>query len=160
MKLKQTNNLKFDTHLKIIKKANFPELVNDINIDYKKLAHSIADNHKTYRKRFLVYKGNSYFLLKTNDISCIQIDLGRVIAINNQGKQFVLNDTPLDRLEEQLNPNTFFRINSQNIIHINAIEQVEPYFNGRLIVKLSDHLDLKLVMSRAKTSFFIKWMDS
>jgi DNA-binding LytR/AlgR family response regulator len=44
----------------------------------------------------------------------------------------------MEELEEQLNPKDFFRANRQFIIHVDAIEQIHNYFNGKLKIDLKN----------------------
>lgn len=42
----------------------------------------------------------------------------------------------LNKLEEKLDPNVFFRANRKHIVNLRWVEKIEPWFNGGLMVKL------------------------
>jgi DNA-binding LytR/AlgR family response regulator len=66
----------------------------------------------------------------------------------------------MEELEEQLNPKDFFRANRQFIIHVDAIEQIHNYFNGKLKIDLKKSPeDMELIVSREKASLLKAWLD-
>ena len=56
----------------------------------------------------------------------------RVFFENN--KPLILRS--LNNLEQRLSPASFFRASRKNIVNLKWIENIEPWFNGGLMVKL------------------------
>ncbi len=56
------------------------------------------------------------------------------MSFNNQNHVI---DFSLETLEEQLNPEEFFRINRQVIVNIQVINKIENYFGGKLKVRFN-----------------------
>ncbi|MCP4147305.1 MAG: LytTR family transcriptional regulator, partial [bacterium] len=68
-------------------------------------------------------------------------------------------DLTLDRLEEQLDPERFFRVNRQFIVNINAVAKVHTFFNGKLILETEPKYVEKLTISREKARQVKMWLD-
>ncbi|MCD8539042.1 MAG: LytTR family transcriptional regulator DNA-binding domain-containing protein, partial [Leadbetterella sp.] len=62
-------------------------------------------------------------------------------------------------LEEQLDPNFFFRVNRQYIIHINSIESIQKYFNEKARIVLKRDKNAEVIVSRIKMPQFKLWLD-
>jgi DNA-binding LytR/AlgR family response regulator len=86
---------------------------------------------KDFRTRFLLPYRDGYKSLQINDISYFYSKLKITRAKLHNGTEEIIPLT-MEELEEQLNPKDFFRANRQFIIHVDAIEQIHNYFNGKL----------------------------
>lgn len=124
--------------------------------DYKKLNNIISNNHK---RRFLVKLGDQYRNVDVQDIGFFQYEGTSTYLVTFNGKKLPV-DYSLDQLEELLNPMDFFRVNRQFLVHINAISQINSYFNSRLILTLSSSTTPEVIVSRNRVPDFKKWMDS
>jgi DNA-binding LytR/AlgR family response regulator len=125
-------------------------------VDYSEIVDAIRSEKKKYRKRFLINRGNSYFKINTNDIACFVSENKVTTAITFTNEKYVVDFT-LDRLEEELDPDTFFRADRSSIIHIDIISRFEDYFGGKLMLKLKSPLNQKITVSRLKASAFKVW---
>ena len=65
----------------------------------------------------------------------------------------------LPMLENELDPEMFFRANRQTIINMEAIDRFESYFNGQLAIKLKNNVGDKILVSRIKASQFKEWLN-
>jgi len=109
------------------------------------------------RERFLLKKGEKYFVVKTSNIRYIYIDHS-VILETIEGDRFILGST-LDELVNQLDPLKFFRCNRQVIVNVDAITIVIPYFKNSLLLKLDTKTDFEIVIPKDKVRAFKLWMD-
>lgn len=139
---------KFKTVYGDYSKFNLKEIINLIGTD--KLGES-------YKSRFLVKLGDKLNKVITSDIAYFYRD-ELVFLVTNSRDKFIV-DYSLEELSELLNPNEFFRINRQFLVHINSIIQVHTYFKGRLKIHLSPPTDYELIISQEKASRFKEWMD-
>ena len=78
-------------------------------------------------------------------------------SVGNYAKVFFGNNKPLilkslNALEERLDPKSFFRANRKHIVNLQAIEKVESYFNGGLLLELKG--GEKLEVRRRQTAKF------
>ena len=82
-------------------------------------------------------------------------------SVGNYAKVFFGNNKPLilkslNALEERLDQKTFFRANRKHIVNLHAIEKVESYFNGGLLLELKG--GEKIEVSRRQTVKFKEMM--
>jgi two-component system, LytTR family, response regulator LytT len=68
-------------------------------------------------------------------------------------------DTQIKKLEQELNPDVFRRVNRQMVINVNSIHRIEPYFNGKLSVKVIPDFSDKIVVSKVNARSFMEWVD-
>ncbi|WP_347839711.1 LytTR family DNA-binding domain-containing protein [uncultured Draconibacterium sp.] len=125
--------------------------------DYKELLEAITAGEKKYRNRFLISGVTSYFKLDVKDIAWFYTENRVTTAVTYQGKEHVV-DLTIEKLEEQLNPEEFFRTNRSTIIHINAIRKFENHFGGKLILRLIHPFDEPIIISRLKATEFKEWV--
>jgi DNA-binding LytR/AlgR family response regulator len=113
-----------------------------------------------YKKRFLGKVGQRLFFIDTSNIAFFQADNKIVHLVDKEGNRY-LADYTMERLEEQLDPQNFFRLNRKFIVHIEAIQQVKPYFNSRLklAVKGAGQAD-DIVISRERVAQFKEWAEA
>ena len=64
-----------------------------------------------------------------------------------------------DKLCEQLDPDRFFRTNRQTIVSVQAIQKIESYFLGKVVVKVIPPFKDKIIVSREKISAFKLWLN-
>lgn len=113
---------------------------------------------KEYRSRFLLPFRDGFKTVNVSDIEYIYSELKITRAKLLNGGEEVLALT-LEDLEQQLDPRSFFRVNRQFIVHIDAIAQVHNYFNGKLKIQLKKSSNVEIVVSREKAVALKGWMD-
>lgn len=144
---------KFEALLKL------PQQTSANTPDYKDLLETITQGQKKYRKRFLVSGATSYFKLDVDDIAWFYTENRVTTALTFQGKEHNIELT-IEKLEEQLDPEVFFRTNRSTIVHINAIRKFENHFGGKLILRLIPPFDEPIIISRLKATEFKEWVGS
>ena len=143
-------------HLIMLFKTNAADEVP--KIDYEQLSHLIHSSQNGYRKRFLISRRESFFKLDAKDVACFLFDARITYAITFENQRYVINQA-VDRLENELDPEMFFRANRQTIINMEAIDRFESYFNGQLAIKLKNNVGDKILVSRIKASQFKEWLN-
>ena len=129
--------------------------------NYTEIVSYIKDNlSQKYKTRFLGKIGQRTYFIPVDDVAYFEADGKIVHLVARDGKRYVKNAT-IEKLEQMLDPALFFRANRKIIIHINAIEQVKPYENNRLviIVKKIDSAE-PLLISREKLLQFKEWANA
>lgn len=126
-------------------------------VDYSEILQAIRSGKKEYRKRFLIASGNKYYKIDTCDIACFISENKVTSAITFTGERHVV-DFSLDKLEEELDPDLYFRADRKTIIHIDLVSRFEDYFGSKLIVKLKNPVNNKITVSRLKASAFKVWV--
>ncbi|MCX2741799.1 LytR/AlgR family response regulator transcription factor [Pontibacter anaerobius] len=122
----------------------------------QQLVHQPA-RHAT-RARFLVKIGQSIKAIPVEEAAYFMAEEGVVFLVTFGGKRHIINYT-LDQLEEQLDLSDFFRANRHLIVHINAVQEVKPYFKGRLALELHPALEGDQTVSSSRAADFKQWLD-
>lgn len=133
--------------------------------DYRPLDHTTINQLKSalteeqvvYKKRFVIKKPDGLQLLQVVDISFIEASGDFCLAVDFKGKRHPISEK-MGVIEEQLNPQKFFRINRSQIVHIQHIINIENHFKNRLLITLEGGKE-KLMTSSAKTSNFRQWIE-
>lgn len=139
--------------------AKFSKLNYNVKNDaIQQLESSYRNLQTQYKTRFLVKSGSNIESIKTDAIHHFTTIDGISFLVNHQGKKYPVDFT-LDHLEGILPPNDFFRINRKTIIHINAIQKLNTFYNSRLVVT-GDYLSAEGgIVSRDRVPDFKAWLD-
>lgn len=125
-------------------------------IDYQLLARQLQLQSPPYRTRFLVKQGSTLQAIPISQIAYFWAQGNLVILRTQAGKSFSVNHA-LDALEDQLDPQYFFRLTRSVIVHIEAIHQIQTYFKGRLKVQVQPPFEEELIVSNRKLAAFKRW---
>lgn len=124
--------------------------------DIKKLLVNPIDQE--YKKRFSVKIGQHLKLINIEDIECFYSENKGTYLYTNEGRNYLL-DTTLELLEQELEPQTFFRINRKFFVNINAIKDMVSYTNSRLQIKLSSYNEDEVIVARERVKDFKAWLE-
>ncbi len=127
--------------------------------EYQKQIESLINKYdKHYKSSILIHFQEKIIPVKTVDISFIHSENGivTIYLLNNQ--RHITNYT-LEALDGMLDPSIFFKANRQFIINRKAITSIEHYFTRRLVVKLTTPSPEQIIVSKAKSSEFLKWVE-
>ncbi|MGG9964540.1 LytR/AlgR family response regulator transcription factor [Ferruginibacter sp. SUN106] len=129
--------------------------------DYQLLMEQVKDNFSVnYKTRFLAKVGQRLFFIPATDVAYFAADNKIVFLIDKEGNRFVINST-MEKLETELNPKHFFRLNRKIIINADSIEQVKPYHSNRLKLQLKGISTLEeIIISRERVAEFKHWADN
>lgn len=122
------------------------------------ILESLQDNKKKFRTRFLINGANKFVTLQVADVAYFYSENKVTFAVTNSGREYVV-DFSLNKLTEQLDPDKFFRINRQVLICIDAIKQIEPYFNNKISITATPTFKDKLIVSEEKITQFKHWLN-
>jgi DNA-binding LytR/AlgR family response regulator len=115
--------------------------------------------YTTPRARFLVKAGQALKAVPVDQVAYFLAEEGVVFLVTHPGKRYLLPDT-LDQLEGQLDARSFFRINRQFILSISAVQEIRPYFKGRLVLQVAPPAaEENLVVSAGRAPAFRHWLD-
>lgn len=125
-------------------------------VDWRQVAEAIHDITKTYKERIVVKSKTEIKIIHTKDTVAILSNAGKCIAIDTKGNESEFR-YKLSDLAQELDPKQFFQINRGEIINIDFIEKIEPYFGDRLSIRMK-HVKQNMVTSAGATSGFRKWL--
>jgi DNA-binding LytR/AlgR family response regulator len=132
---------------------NLTESISQQQVRLKKMMHDV-----NYKKRLLVYRLDELIPICVDEILYFYKDERRVLVRTNDGNEYTINASMTD-LEEQLDPNMFFRINRQYITQVKGIERITQYFNSKLRVILRYNNDNELILSRERSALLKNWLN-
>ena len=113
---------------------------------------------KSFKKRFTVHIRQGIYFLDIENISFFEANDSVVYAFDTTGKKYLLNESTLKEIEEELNPSHFFRINRSELINKQHIEKIERYDKNTLAVKIKGN-EKYLKTSQSSTSAFRAWIE-
>ena len=95
----------------------------------------------------------------TSDIAYFFIadELTFIFTFNEQ--KFIINHS-LEELEKLVDTRQFYRANRQFLLNFAAIKEVEPYFNRKLVVKLSVKCNEQILVGKLKVTEFRAWLSN
>lgn len=123
------------------------------------LLQMLRQRSKSYRKTFLMAQKDQLVPVRADQIAYFRLDTGLLKAVTFDKHTYHL-DSKLEELEEELDPNLFYRANRQYIVHRDAIESIKLYFNGKLLLSLNPPATERIVVSKAKAPHFKAWVGS
>ena len=138
-------------HRQIISKQQTDSTINN-------LVEMMKKQEVVHRTRFLIPVNDGYKTVAVQDLDYIYSEFKVSHLVSKDGQVQAVFQT-MDELEEQLDPDTFFRANRQHLISISSIDTIHNYFNGKLKVVLSRRPDVEIFISREKASTFKQWLD-
>jgi DNA-binding LytR/AlgR family response regulator len=126
-------------------------------------AHSMANLFHSFEtkkpSRMVVQSGSENILLKFEDIVLFYTENKVVYVRDNKGRKY-LCDKKLSELEQELDPEVFFRANRQYIVNIEYIKSYKPYEKVKLQVGLSAIEQKSLIIiSQEVAPLFRKWVN-
>ncbi|KAA2241922.1 response regulator transcription factor [Chitinophaga agrisoli] len=127
-------------------------------VQFSDIINIIKTSQQTYKSRFMVKTGTKIKAIKSEEIAYFHSRNKLTLLVSKERQSFPLDYT-LDELMTMLDPVSFFHVNRNLIIHIDAVKEVHPYFKGRLKLVLSPEHDEEIVISSQKTPLFKAWLD-
>jgi len=90
----------------------------------------------TKARRLLIRTGKKARLLSIDEIDWAEA-ANNYVEVHSAGKTHLLRGT-LSSLEDRLDPNRYLRINRSQIVRLDFIDELEPWFHGEYKVLLQD----------------------
>jgi DNA-binding LytR/AlgR family response regulator len=119
-----------------------------------------AEKTATKKNRCLVKKGNHFEFVEVKDIAYVQSEDGLTFLHTFGGQRHIYTKT-IERLMDLLDEDQFFQINRSQIINIDAIQKIHPYFNQRMKIEpLKAVQGIELLVSRSRVPDFKVWIDT
>ena len=100
------------------------------------LAAAAATGRPRFLRRVLVHQANKAFLLEVDRIDRVEADRNYV-RLHSGDKTFTLRGS-ITALADRLDPEKFLRINRSEIVRLDAVKELHPWFHGDYRVVLGD----------------------
>jgi two-component system, LytTR family, response regulator len=113
-------------------------------------------SHKKYKERFLTLHRNTLVPVMQNEIAFFHKE--ELIYLHTMANEkYISEHQTLDEIEGLLNPEIFFRVNRQFIIHIQSVGRIKTTHKG-LTVQLKPPFNNEIDISREKAVAFKNWV--
>lgn len=126
--------------------------------DVDSMLEILRTNRNRYRTRFLLHYRETYRTVAVDTIDYIFLEHKLVYFKLKDGNTIVVPFT-LEEMEDQLDPQFFFRVNRQYILHVESIESIQKYFNEKAKIILKNDKSAEVIVSRVKMPAFKLWLD-
>ena len=136
--------------------AKYKKLIDTIENKIISQLNLLNKSEISYQERFLTQYREKSIVVETKNIALFSIEYETVFIYTNDGKKYPLYKK-MDYFESVCNPQQFYRINRQMLVHKNAITAFEPYLNRKILLHLIISPTEKAIVSRLKGSDFKKW---
>ncbi|BDD00444.1 LytTR family DNA-binding domain-containing protein [Persicobacter psychrovividus] len=111
-----------------------------------------------YRQRLLIPVADGMEVLPIAEAALFRVQ-ERVVYVQTFSGLEYRTDFTLDKLEGELDPGDFFRVNRQHIVHVGAIQKLEPYFAGKWVLIPVGNKIQPLTIPKEKVSKLRAWLD-
>ncbi|MBS1943012.1 MAG: response regulator transcription factor [Bacteroidetes bacterium] len=108
-------------------------------------------------KRFLIRFGDRFRVVEPKEIAYLYSRQKGTYIRTREGKDLPLDES-LDRLEPQLAPEDFFRLNRQLIVGFHSIKELLAYSKSRVKVVLDPPYSEDALVSSERSAHFKKWL--
>ncbi|MEO8147065.1 MAG: LytTR family DNA-binding domain-containing protein [Bacteroidia bacterium] len=125
--------------------------------NYSKLLELLNPGHKTYQQRIIIRYGENIKAVPVDHVAYFYTE-EKYNFLTTLDKISYPIDMNLDEVESIINPKTFFRINRQFIININAIEKMTAYSKSRVKLALNPPSPIETIVSTERSPNFKFWL--
>lgn len=112
---------------------------------------------QNYKQRFLVQYGMHLKSIEVNDIGYFYSADKSTFLVTLNDESFLIEQS-LEKLEKQLNPKNFLRINRQMILSHRPIKDIIQYSNSRLKIILKNTPPFEIIVARERVKAFKNWL--
>lgn len=147
-----------DYLLKPIKKAELINAIERAKVSDEEEMERLRKELDPYKKRFLIRFGGKLHSVPTEEIAYVYSEEKLSFFRLKDGSR-VPSDLRLQQVQDALDPQQFFRVNRQFIVHIEAIDKMLRYSRSRIDLKLEPPFPQDIIISTETTPRFKQWMD-
>ncbi|MBN2821052.1 MAG: response regulator transcription factor [Bacteroidales bacterium] len=140
--------IKYETLKESLKPDN--EIVN--------LLKQAFNQKERFKTSILVHYKESFIPIAVNKIAFFVVE-NEILYIQTFDNQRYPVFKSITEIESNVDPSVFFRINRQVLLNKNAIKEVQPYFNRKVIIKTDVRTNEQLIVSRLKVTEFMNWIE-
>lgn len=143
-----------DYLLKPIEAVRLKEAIGRVKKQINEINLGISDKKLTENEQVFIRDGERCWFVKLTDIRLIE-SAGNYAKVHFDKYQPLIHKT-LNALDDKLSSSLFFRANRQQIINLQFIDKIEPFFNSGFLIYLKD--GSKVEVSRRQAVKFKEMM--
>lgn len=138
-------------------KARLPKQ-NMVQMDFDQIKRMLSNPFdKNHKKRFTVKIGQHLKVIAIDEIECFFSENKGTYIHTFDNRNYLIEST-LEVLEQELDPEKFFRVSRKFIIGLRSIKEILIHSNSRLKVILPSYAEDEIIVSREKVSDFKTWI--
>jgi len=99
-------------------------------------------------RQLALHAGKRILLAKPEDVAWFGVE-HRLVYAHLHDRAYMTNYT-LRELEEQLDPDVFFRAHKASLVNLARVTAIVPWFGGRFKLVMNDHAKSEVAVSRAQ----------
>ncbi len=115
-----------------------------------RLVQMVEERPVPQKSKVVIKSGGRLYLVASDDIIYASIEDG-VISIVTKDFEGQSNFRTVEELQNNLDPNTFWRAHRSFLVNINRIKEVVPWFKSSYQLKMDDRKQTEIPVSRAQT---------
>ena len=131
---------------------------NDYALGIESLLDSFKNQSKKHKTCFLVKHKDQLLPIQENLIAYFY-STNRMVCLTKKDNTSHLVDYTLGELEKLVNPENFFQVNRQFLIHFSSISKIHTHFNGMLKLDLMPIHSEEVMVSRERVKAFKEWLE-
>ena len=113
---------------------------------------------KGYKERYIVRFNDRIVPLNVTDIAFIYSEDKNNYLVTFDGQKYII-DSSLDVMNEDLNPENFFRISRSSIVSMKSIKSITKQPGGRLRIDTEPAPPYEMTVSRSRVDDFLVWLE-
>ncbi len=126
--------------------------------NFDQILAMIESRKQSYKKRFVVSIADKIRMVETCDVAYFYSMEKNTFLCSLENLHFPI-DFSLDQLETLLDPEKFFRVNRQFILHEKAIDRINLLPKSRIQIQTNPPVKAELLVSSGRSPEFRKWLD-
>jgi two-component system, LytTR family, response regulator LytT len=128
--------------------------------DYNMIKNLLAGikPHTEYKQRFMIQAGNKIRSIPVTEITYFYFLDKSVFLCTNDNHNYP-TEYSLDKLEEIVDPDIFFRINRRMLVSIKSIIKISSLSKSRIKLELAPAFNEEVLVSFNKTHLFRDWLN-
>lgn len=135
-----------------------PEADSPVDHSLLQLLQVFKERNQVYRKRFLLPSYDGFKTVSVEDIDLAYSEFKLTHLVLKNGTVETVPQS-MEDLEDELDPDTFFRANRQVIVGVHCIDSIQNDFNGKLRILLKRNGGNEVLVSREKAPLLKAWLD-
>lgn len=129
-----------------------------IDIEALMKAMGNQETKKDYKERYIIRFNDRIIPLQTSEIAFVYSEDKNNYLVTFNGHKYII-DSSLDVINEELNPDEFFRISRSCIVSMKAIKSIIKQAGGRLRIVSDPEPPFEMTVSRSRVDDFLVWLE-
>ena len=131
---------------------------NPIDIEALMKAFAKPAIQKEYKERYIIKFNDRIIPLNVSDIAYVYSEEKNNYLVTFDGHKYII-DSSLDVMNEELHPQTFFRISRSCIVSMKSIKSIIKQPGGRLRIVTIPESHFEMTVSRSRVDDFLIWLE-